>query len=133
MTATMEREATTATLTAERGRPQIDVPLAPVRPHRGRARRGGRWSRPALLLLLVALLAIVATAEPVGGPDTGRAPTRVVEHVDPTVKPTTPEKPTGTGDLCPGSSTATTPAGEAERSSARLPWSLLLICPDVAP
>jgi hypothetical protein len=133
MTATMEREATTATLTAERGRPQIDVPLAPVRPHRGRARRGGRWSRPALLLLLVALLAIVATAEPVGGPDTGRPPTRVVEHVDPTVKPTKPEKPTGTGDLCSGSGTATTASGEAERPSARLPWSLLLVCPDVAP
>jgi hypothetical protein len=133
MTATMEREVTTATLTGERGRPQIDVPLAPVRPHRGRPRRSGRWSRPALLLLFVALLAIVATAEPVGEPHTGRARTRVVEHVDPTVKPTKPEKPTATGDLCSGSGTATTAAGEVERPSARLLWSLLLVCPDVAP
>ena len=133
MTATMEREATTATLTADRGRPQIDVPLAPVPPHRGRARRAGPWSRSALLLLLVALLAIVATAEPAGEPDTGRPATRVVEPVDPPVNPTTPEKPTGTGDLCSGSGTATTAAGEAERPSARLPWSLRLVCPNVAP
>jgi hypothetical protein len=67
MTATMEREVTTATPTAEHRRPQNGVKPAPVRPHRGRARRGGRWSGLALLLMLVALLAIVATADPVGG------------------------------------------------------------------
>ena len=132
MTATMEREATTAIPTAERRRPQIGVKPAPVRQHRGRARRGGRRAGLALLLLLVALLAIVATADPVGVPDTGGATTRVVEPVAPTVKPTTPDKPTGTGDLCSGSVTATTAAGQAEPASARLPWSLLL-CPDVAP
>jgi hypothetical protein len=134
MTATMEREVTTATATptAEHRRAQNGVKPAPVRPHRGRARRGGRWSGLALLLMLVALLAIVATADPVGVPDTGGATTRVVEPVAPAVKPTEPEKPTGTGDLCSGSATETTAAGQAERASARLPWPLLF-CPDVAP
>jgi hypothetical protein len=134
MTATMEREVTTATATptAEHRRAQNGVKPEPVRPHRGRARRGGRWSGLALLLMLVALLAIVATADPVGVPDTGGATTRVVEPVAPAVKPTEPEKPTGTGDLCSGSATETTAAGQVERASARLPWPLLF-CPDVAP
>jgi hypothetical protein len=132
MTATMEREVTTATPTAERRRPQIGVTPAPVRQHRGRARRGSRWSGLALLLLLVALLAIVATADPVGVPGNSGATTRVVEPVAPAVKPTTPEKPTSTGDLCSGSATATSAAGQAERASARLAWPLLF-CPDVAP
>lgn len=132
MTATMEREVTTATPIAEHRRRQTRVEPPPVRTHQGRVRRGGRWSGLAVLLLLVALLAIVATADPVGGPDTGGSTTRVVEPVAPAVKPTKPEMPTGTGDLCSGSATATTAAGQAERASARLPWSLLF-CPDVAP
>jgi hypothetical protein len=48
----------------------------------------------------------------------------VVEHMDPTVKPAKPEKPTGTRDLCSGSGTATTAAVEPARPSAGLPWSL---------